>query len=228
MIEISELTAGYGSKTIISRFSFSSADHPGPLVLAGPNGSGKSTLLKAILGEISYSGKIQKLNPDQGIGWLPQNYHVGLRMPVVDFIRLGGTKGGKWFPSFVPDVESLAEKAINQLEIGHLARKFTDELSGGEWQLVCLAQLLIQPTQIWLLDEPTASLDVYYKSFIFNFLWEMGTQGKTIILATHDIPFLPTQNGWLLQFPQPSHPISISAESLDLITKQLSSKQAIH
>ena len=88
--------------------------------------------------------------------------------------------------------------ALQRLGIQALANKNTEELSGGEWQLVCLAQMLVQDANIWLLDEPTASLDIGHKRKVLNLLWEEAKGGKTIILSTHDLPFLPANGGSFL------------------------------
>lgn len=224
MIEISQLTAGYGVKTIISRLSFTADPAHSPVVLAGRNGSGKSTFLKALLGEIPFAGELKISPPNSGIGWLPQQFHLALRMPVADFVKLGSVEKKGLFPSFAYGAEQLVSEALAELEIGHLADSYTDALSGGEWQLVCLAQLLVQKTDIWLLDEPTASLDVYYKSLVFNFLWKKAGMGKTIILATHDLPFLPIYSGSLLSFPNPTQLKPLNEESLQEVLKLLQSK----
>lgn len=221
MIKISDVTAGFGSKPIISRFSFNTEDFSGPIVLAGRNGSGKSTFLKVLSGEVSYAGNIEFSIENQGIGWLPQHYSPGLRMRVSDFIKLGCLQPGSVFPKHLPDAENRMNNALDILQIQHLFHHWTDEISGGEWQLICLAQLMVQPTDVWLLDEPTASLDVFYKTLVFNFLWEMAAKGKTIFLATHDLPFLPRHTGTIIPFPGPGIPQKLTQESMEWVLDKM-------
>ena len=225
MILVEKLTAGYGEKLIISRLSFLAQSSDSPLVLAGRNGSGKSTLLKAILGQIPFSGKIEIQNPKQSIGWIPQSYQLSLSIPVLDFVALGASKPDRLFATLPKQARSQAEVALNELKLDHLKNKRTDELSGGEWQLVCLAQLMVQETNIWLLDEPTSSLDIYYKSFVFNLLWRKAAEGKMIILSTHDLPFLPDESGTILLFGNEYSTYPISKGSLESTIEQLSGRE---
>jgi ABC-type Mn2+/Zn2+ transport system ATPase subunit len=224
LIRVEELTAGYGDKLVISRLSFLAQSQDSPLVLAGRNGSGKSTLLKAILGQIPFSGKIELSNPNQSIGWIPQSYQLSLSIPVIDFVALGASIPEGLFASLPKNAKSLAEEALVELKLEHLTNKRTDELSGGEWQLVCLAQLMVQETDIWLLDEPTSSLDIYYKSFVFELLWKKAKEGKMIILSTHDLPFLPNERGKILLFGGGFSNYPISKVSLEETLFYLSSK----
>ena len=222
MIVVEELTAGYGEKTVISRLSFLVESRESPLVLAGRNGSGKSTLLKAILGQIPFSGKIEIKNPNQSIGWIPQSYQLSLSISVLDFVALGATKPEGLFATLPKQAKFQAEAAIEELNLNHLKKKKTDELSGGEWQLVCLAQLMVQEADIWLLDEPTSSLDIYYKSFVFSLLWRKASEGKIIVLSTHDLPFLPNAAGSILLFGNGYLTFPITKNSLEDTIAKLS------
>ena len=199
MIRIEELAAGYGKKTVFSRLSFSINHSGSPLVLAGKNGSGKSTLLRIIAGfQKPLSGKILNDAGTSGMAWLPQQYHISLEIPVLEFVAMGCEKPGRFLSSRPENAEEKSMAALARLGIRELATKKTHQLSGGEWQLACLAQMLVQEAGTWLLDEPTSSLDIGYKKKVFQLLWEEAAAGKTIILSTHDIPFLPHNGGSFL------------------------------
>ncbi|HOY95359.1 MAG TPA: ATP-binding cassette domain-containing protein [Catalimonadaceae bacterium] len=225
MIRISQLTVGYRNKTVINRLSFSAGSNDSPLILAGRNGSGKSTLMKAILGKIPFGGKIEFDLPDTRIAWLPQLYQISFRVPVLDFVAMGGADTAGFFPSVSSTAVQNAIEALQQLGIGHLAEKPTDELSGGEWQLVCLAQMKTQDASVWLLDEPTSSLDIGYKSLVFDFLWEEAANGKTILLSTHDLPFLPSNGGSVLYLSEAPEFMKNSPENLDRVVSLLKAKR---
>ena len=225
MIYVEGLTAGYSEKQVISRLSFSCSSEDSPLVLAGKNGSGKSTFLKAVLGQIPFQGLIKLEESNSGIGWISQSYHISLSIPVIDFIALGTSKTKGVFTHLPSNAKDLAVAALLELGLDDLKEKKTDQLSGGEWQLVCLAQLMVQDTGVWLLDEPTSSLDIYYKSLVFNLLWKKSREGKLIIFSTHDLPFLPKERGKLLLFENEVSSFPISENSLAEAISRLSQRQ---
>ncbi len=221
MIRISQLTVGYRNKTVINRLSFSTGSNDSPLILAGRNGCGKTSLMKAILGKISYDGEIEFDGPTSQIAWLPQMYQISFRVPVLDFVAMGGAYTQRLLPSVSSSAVQRAKEALRQLGIEHLAEKPTDELSGGEWQLACLAQMKTQNASVWLLDEPTSSLDIGYKSLVFQFLWDEAANGKTILVSTHDLPFLPVHGGSILFLSQKPEFMPNSAENLQNVIQEL-------
>jgi len=221
LIQISQLTVGYGSKTVINRLSFSIGSKESPTVLAGPNGSGKTSLMKAILGKIPVEGKIEFNFANKNFAWLPQLYQISFRIPVLDFVAMGGGDSLGFFPSVSNAAVRKAKDALKKLGLEHLTEKFTNELSGGEWQLACLAQLKTQDASFWLLDEPTSSLDIGYKAKVFQFLWEEAANGKTILISTHDLPFLPTTGGSILFLSQEPEFMPNSAENLRKVIHKL-------
>jgi iron complex transport system ATP-binding protein len=221
LIRISQLTVGYSNKTVINRLSFSAGSNDSPLILAGRNGCGKTSLMKAILGKIPYDGKIEFDGPTSQIAWLPQMYQISFRVPVLDFVAMGGADTKRLFPSVSASAVQKAKEALLQLGIEHLAEKPTDELSGGEWQLACLAQMKTQDASVWLLDEPTSSLDIGYKSLVFQFLWDEAANGKTILVSTHDLPFLPVRGGSILFLSDKPDFMPNSADNLQKVILEL-------
>ena len=206
---------------MINRLSFSAGSNDSPLILAGRNGCGKTSLMKAILGKIPYDGKIEFDGPTSQIAWLPQMYQISFRVPVLDFVAMGGADTQRLFPSVSASAVQKAKEALLQLGIEHLAEKPTDELSGGEWQLACLAQMKTQDASVWLLDEPTSSLDIGYKSLVFQFLWDEAANGKTILVSTHDLPFLPVRGGSILFLSDKPDFMPNSADNLQKVILEL-------
>jgi ABC-type cobalamin/Fe3+-siderophores transport system ATPase subunit len=197
LIRVEDLAAGYGSKTLFSRLSFSVDSRNSPLVLLGSNGSGKSTLLRILAGfRKPDAGSVHR--DVRSCAWLPQQYRVELEIPVLEFVSMCSEKPGAWFSSRPADARNRSLAALRKLGVERLADQNCMQLSGGEWQLACMAQMLVQEARIWLLDEPTASLDIGYKKKILQLLWEEAGAGRTVVFSTHDLPFLPESGGSLL------------------------------
>jgi iron complex transport system ATP-binding protein len=165
--------------------------------ILGPNGTGKTTLLHLLLGllkpsrgMVSVAGQFHKEYSKQAlsqlIGLVPQFETVPFNFTVLEYVLLGRSPYLKPFqlPSEV-DLEITTE-AIRQAGISHLTEKPVMEISGGERQLVTISRALAQKTQILLLDEPTAHLDLENQNRILTLLKKMSAEGKTVVLTTHD------------------------------------------
>jgi iron complex transport system ATP-binding protein len=106
--------------------------------------------------------------------------------------------------AYTPVDYALADAALARVGMVHLAARDFTQLSGGEQQLVWLAQLSLQDAQIYLLDEPTQQLDVYYRRQVFSLIHGWATQeGKTVLCSTHDLDNLPELTGYLLNLSEP-------------------------
>lgn len=199
MIRAEELAAGFATKKLFSRLSFSLSAENSPLVLLGGNGSGKSTLLRILAGFRKPEEGLVKFIPARPVcGWLPQQYRVGLEIPVVEFVTMACDKPLRWFSQRPAQVKERSMAALEKLGIEKLASQNCTQLSGGEWQLACMAQMLAQDAPVWILDEPTSSLDIAFKKKIMRLLWEEASGGRIIIFSTHDLPFLPDSGGTFL------------------------------
>ena len=120
----------------------------------------------------------------------------------------------RFFENYDTADYARAAEVLEQLQLSHLIDHDFTTLSGGEQQLVWLAQLMLQDAEIILLDEPTQQLDVYYKNKVFSLLqdWVL-TKGKTILCITHDLANLVPLQGYLLNLSKPEPVLEpISAE----------------
>lgn len=195
MLEVVNLNCGYKDKVILENVSFT-AEKGDIVCILGPNGSGKSTLIKTIVGLIpSIKGEILvnqfKIN---NLSWgkrakimsyIPQTFSSVFQYKVIDIVLMGRTSyvGLSTEPS-KKDIET-AEKSIEKLNISYLSDKVYSQISGGERQLVKIAQALTQESKIIVMDEPTNSLDFGNQSTILNHLKDCSKLGITIIMATH-------------------------------------------
>ncbi|MBN1409801.1 MAG: ABC transporter ATP-binding protein [Spirochaetales bacterium] len=166
--------------------------------LIGPNGAGKTTLLRIIdrilqpvTGSLIISGKgmdeysIRELSLK--VSFMAQDADAVLAFPVLEVILMGrypylaGLKG----PG--PEDIEKAERALAYVGLQRLKNRFFNELSSGERQLVLFAKMLVQETDIILLDEPTSNLDIRHKDKIFSMAGELAREKKLVIAAIHDL-----------------------------------------
>ncbi len=171
------------------------------IAILGANGSGKSTLLKVLdalyfptsgavcafgepLTEAALQDEARAFAFRRRVGLVFQDPEVQLFSPTVwDEVTFAPLHLG------LPRVEVIerAEWAMDLLSITKLRDRAPHRLSGGEKKKVALASVLSLRPDVWLLDEPTASLDPRSQSRLLDFIGELGREGKTIITATHDL-----------------------------------------
>ncbi|MET9971904.1 ABC transporter ATP-binding protein, partial [Streptomyces sp. NPDC006356] len=139
--------------------------------LVGPNGSGKSTALRCVYRALRPSSGTVWVGEDelsrltmrrsaQVIAAMTQDGAVDLDFTVEEVIALGRAPHLQGNQALSRREWELCERAMDQLDIRHLARRGVLTLSGGERQRVLLARALVQEPKILVLDEPTNHLDV--------------------------------------------------------------------
>ncbi|GAM64705.1 ABC-type hemin transport system [Vibrio ishigakensis] len=164
------------------------------LGIIGPNGAGKSTLIKLLggyhqpsLGQCTLDGNpLKNIGGEQRakrIAYLPQSSQVEFPYSVSEVVSLGLQNSAL--------SRSQKIKSINQylakLDIEHLAQRQINSLSGGEQQLVHIARILAQKTDIILLDEPCSSLDIGHEAQLMNLLHGYAAGGKSVVVALHNL-----------------------------------------
>ena len=163
---------------------------PGQIVgLIGPNGTGKSTLVNAIAtlypfgGTIHWKGRPVKLGE---IGYMPQQCHVRADISVTETVLLGRHEGLSWRVDNAMVDEAIA--VLDEFGIGHLRSRSMNTLSGGQQQLVLLAQRLLRSPELLLLDEATSALDVRHQMQVFDRLREyVDRTGALVVIAIYDL-----------------------------------------
>ena len=164
--------------------------HAGERVaLVGPNGCGKSTLLRTLHGLLPMASGERQVPQASRIAMLFQRPHM-LRMSVRRNLQLGlWLSGVPWRQTF-----DRAQQALVRVDLAHLAERNGRALSGGQQQRVALARAWALQPDVWLLDEPTASLDPHAKrdveSLIADFSAEAPLPGRlppTLVFASHNL-----------------------------------------
>lgn len=202
ILKIDNLTIGYQNKKTqnIVASDIDITLKKGKLVtVLGKNGIGKSTLLrtiskvqKALKGQVFIKQKnIEKYTSKELSTVL--SLVLTERLPesqitVFELIALGRQPYTNWIDKLSKTDLKKINWAIEQTEINHLKEKFFYELSDGQLQRVLIARALAQDTDIIILDEPTAHLDLHHTIKIFNLLKKLVSQtNKTIIMSSHQV-----------------------------------------
>jgi iron complex transport system ATP-binding protein len=166
------------------------------LALVGPNGAGKSTLLAALVGDVAPCAGSVLVDGRAPGEWshvelamrravLPQHVAVSFPFEVRDVVRMGRSP---WAGTpREDDDDEIVRVALAEADVTDLRRRRVPTLSGGERARVALARVLAQDTQLLLLDEPTAALDVHHQELVFDVARARVRRGDGVVTVVHDL-----------------------------------------
>ena len=169
--------------------------------LVGVNGSGKSTLFKSIMGIVSLaSGSVEILGmpvkkalKSNQVAYVPQSEEIDWNFPVLveDVVMMGRYGHMNIFRHAKQKDHQMVEMALSRVGMESFRERQIGELSGGQKKRVFLARALAQESQIVLLDEPFTGVDVKTEEQIMALLREMRSEGKVILVSTHNLGSVP-------------------------------------
>lgn len=207
LLEAKNLSVGYADG-IIKHVLFENIDlqlRGGELVcFMGANGIGKSSLIRTLGGlQKPLAGCVpaslyrahKKGGAAQGRDGIEKLISVVLtdrintiNMSVAELVTLGRYPHLDWNIKLSQNDLSIIEHAIDATHIKHIANRKLYELSDGQLQMTMIARAIAQDTQVILLDEPTAHLDLNNRVEIMNLLRKLSRiSGKAILVATHEL-----------------------------------------
>ncbi|MEQ6280047.1 ABC transporter ATP-binding protein [Kluyvera cryocrescens] len=193
-LTINALHTGYRQKKIIAGLTTPTLPRGQITALLGPNGSGKSTLLRALAdlnpaqGSIALNGEELTAQSSarraQKVVYLPQSLPAGVHLHALESVVVARRASG----SSGDNVEAEAYAILEKLGVAHLAMHYLDQLSGGQKQLIGLAQSLIRQPELLLLDEPLSALDLNYQFHVMDIVArETRLRNIVTVVVIHDI-----------------------------------------
>jgi len=177
ILRVDGITFRYNSHPVLEDITFQVHTHQITAIL-GPNGAGKTTLLRCINRILKpESGTVRIEQQDlahcssrdiaRRVAYVAQRSEPR-RISAFDAVLLGRKPHIVWNVSH-HDVE-MTQATLKRLDMEHLSLRYTDRMSGGEYQKVCIARAVVQEPTVMLLDEPTASLDLKNQLAILRLL----------------------------------------------------------
>lgn len=197
-LTIEKISAGYPRRPVIRELSLPQIGGGQVVAFVGPNAAGKSTLLLALAGLLPATGivgfggvdllKLTTADRARITTYMPQSLPQGVALTVVESV-IAAFKGSAVANEhmFAGAAPRKAVAALDRLGIAGLALEGLDRLSGGQRQLVGLAQALVREPRLLLLDEPTSALDLRHQISVMTTLRHLASEGRTVIVVLHDL-----------------------------------------
>ena len=183
-----------GNTQVLDDVTFSIAKGK-KVAVVGPNGGGKSTLFNALAGlvpVVNGSLKINGLDPQDAkgtISYVPQKDLINRNFPlsVKQVVEMGLITRNSLNLFARKQINLKIEEALENVGLSDKINENINNLSGGQFQRVLIARGLAQDADIILLDEAFSAVDVGAQEDIMSLISDINLDGKTILVATHDI-----------------------------------------
>lgn len=195
ILQVAGVSFRYDGTTALEDVTFGVRQHEIMAVL-GPNGAGKTTLLRCInrilkpgagtvfVGEQDLA-RFSRRQIARRTAYVAQ-WSEPVRLTAFDAVLLGRRPYIRWTVS--EDDVRRTDAALKRLGLQDLALRSIDEMSGGEYQKVCIARAMVQEPTVMLLDEPTSSLDLKNQLSILRILREIVKEHEMCaVMSMHDL-----------------------------------------
>lgn len=189
-IHFDNLSVSYPQNAVISNLTCH-FDAPALWAIAGPNGAGKSTLLKTLLGlQKPSDGKIifQGLCPCD-VAYLAQQNQLDRRFPLTvgDTVSMGLFREVGIFRKYTKEQREKMQDALAEVGLASFSKTPLQALSGGQFQRVLFARLILQDAPVIFLDEPFTGVDGRTMEDLMKLLQKWVQEGRLVIAVLHDL-----------------------------------------
>lgn len=195
---VETLSVGYPGRPVVRDLSLAPLPPGSMTAIVGPNAAGKSTLLRGLAGLLPVGGSMRlgaielagadRVVRARHVGFMPQALPAGARLSALEAViaalavnAFDGARGSR------SDLQRRAMTVLERLGVGQLALEPLDSLSGGQRQLVGLAQAIVREPAVLLLDEPTSALDLHHQVSVMQVVRELADGGVIVIAVLHDL-----------------------------------------
>ena len=189
-LTVKDLAVRFNRRSVLNGISFSAAS--GDLItVVGENAAGKTTLLKSLAGLVKYDGSVTLAEhgtalSDASVVYLPQLTAVTSHLSVFETVMLGLGHRLSW--RIDDEVFDRTDAQLHAMNISRLAALPVQKLSGGQKQLVFMAQAFISRPRLLLLDEPTSALDLKHQLIVMEAAKHYARHtGAVVITIAHDL-----------------------------------------
>ena len=194
MLQARKLSFAYGSMPVLNEVDITIG--PGITAILGPNATGKSTLLKCLCGILKPRGavalderELRSFTSEEvarRVSYLPQGFTPRAVLTVFETVLLGRLHQLAWCVK--PDDTRRVERLLDEMGLSPIAGRYINELSGGQAQMVAIAQALVREPDVLLMDEPTSNLDLRHQFEVCTLLRDVtAARGISTAIALHDL-----------------------------------------
>jgi iron complex transport system ATP-binding protein len=198
VLTVAGLSAGYGARPVLHELTLPPIEPGHITALVGPNGAGKSTLLRVLAGLLPARGSV-KLGSHElvraslaehasHVSFMPQLQPQRVSLTVLESViaalKATPVRGAVLATA---DAEHQAVAMLDRVGIRDLALEPIGHLSGGQRQLVSLAQAIVRDPEVLLLDEPTSALDLGHQAAVMQLVHTLAGEGRIVVAVVHDL-----------------------------------------
>lgn len=188
MIEVTEISKFFGSKTVVDNLSFSV--RKGEIFgFLGPNGAGKTTAIRMMIGLLRPSAgdiQIDRLNVFRQTKEVHSRIGIVFELPNL-YNRMSIYDNLKLFADLYKVPRTRIHEIMDSLQLVDKQHMKVEKLSKGWKQRVLIGRALLHHPKVLFLDEPTSGLDPNTAILIRDYIKQLQREGTTIVITTHDM-----------------------------------------